>query len=165
VFTGQVSTTAGAWVTVKLAAQVLVSHVLVTVNVTVRVPPAHRRGAVPPLLVTEPRLQPPLADTEPSQLLYALFISVCEQDVTVVFCGHVIVTADGADTVNDEVHDCVPQKLVTVHVTEVVPPHIPGATGFVGFLVGDPPPLLTELSQFVNAVFISVAEQDAMVVF
>jgi hypothetical protein len=63
-------------VTVKLAAHVFVSHVLVTVNVTVLVPPAHTVGAAPPLLVTVPRLQPPLEDTEASQLLYALLISV-----------------------------------------------------------------------------------------
>jgi hypothetical protein len=76
VLTAQVSTTGGAGVTVKLAAQVLVSHVLVTVNVTVLVPPAQTRGAGPPLFPTAPRLQPPLADTVPSQLLNAVLMSV-----------------------------------------------------------------------------------------
>jgi hypothetical protein len=107
-------------------------------------------------LVTVPRLQPPLEDTEASQLLYALLISVCEQEVTVVFCGQVNTTALGLATVNDALHDRVKQLFVTVHVTVVVPPQIPGATGLVGFCVRVPPLLCTVFSQFVNAVFISV---------
>jgi cobyrinic acid a,c-diamide synthase len=46
-------------VTVNVALQVLgASHELVTVNVTVLLPP-HAAGADPPLLVTDPRLHPP----------------------------------------------------------------------------------------------------------
>jgi hypothetical protein len=68
VFAAQVSTTAGAGLTVKLAEHVFVSHVLVTVNVTVAVPPVQAFGAAPALLVTAPRLQPPVAVAEASQL-------------------------------------------------------------------------------------------------
>ena len=56
-----VSVTAGAAVTVNVALQVLgVSHELVTVNVTVLLPP-HAAGADPPLLVTDPSPHPPVA--------------------------------------------------------------------------------------------------------
>jgi hypothetical protein len=69
VFCGHVRVTSDSLVTVKLAAQVLVSQVLVTVNVTVVVPPQDG-GASPPLLVTEPRLHPPLAVAVRSQAAY-----------------------------------------------------------------------------------------------
>jgi hypothetical protein len=47
------------------------------------------------------------------------------------------------------------QLFVIVHVTVVVPPQAAGAVGFVGFLVNVPPLLVTEPSQFVNAVLIA----------
>ena len=63
----QVSVTAGAAVTVDVALQAFAaSDVLVTVNVTVLLPP-HAAGADPPLLVTDPRLHPPVAVAVASQ--------------------------------------------------------------------------------------------------
>ena len=58
---GQLSVTAGALVTVNVALQVLgASHELVTVNVTVLLPP-HANGADPPLLLTDQTPHPPEA--------------------------------------------------------------------------------------------------------
>jgi hypothetical protein len=62
VFWAQVNTTGGAFVTWNVALHVFGdSQELVTVKVTVFEPP-QAFGASPPLLVTGPRLQPPVAD-------------------------------------------------------------------------------------------------------
>ena len=59
VLLAQVSVTAGAGVTVNVALQVVTaSQELVTLNVTVLLPP-HANGADPPLLVTDPIPHPP----------------------------------------------------------------------------------------------------------
>ena len=66
---GQVNTTAGAAVTVKVAMQVFgASQSLVTVKVTVLEPP-QAKGA-PVLLFVRTALQPPLFIAVASQLLY-----------------------------------------------------------------------------------------------
>lgn len=73
---GQVSTTAGALVTVNTAEQVLLgSQVEVTVQVTVFEPP-QAGGAEPPLLDML-ALQPPVNVAEFNQAVYAASIADC----------------------------------------------------------------------------------------
>ena len=74
VFVGQVSTTDVAAGTVNVAEQVLLaSHELVTVKVTVLVPPTQAKGA-PLLLLVIKVLHPPVTETVASQLVNAVSI-------------------------------------------------------------------------------------------
>ena len=73
---GQVNTTAGAVVTVKEALHVLVgSHELVTVNVTVFVPP--QNGGAPVLLLYNDGSHPPLVLTVASHAAYCASTADC----------------------------------------------------------------------------------------
>jgi hypothetical protein len=73
VFTGQVKTTTGAAVTVKLRVQVsTIPQVDITVNVTEVVPP-HASGA-PVLLFIKVALQPPVTVAVASHVLYLALI-------------------------------------------------------------------------------------------
>jgi hypothetical protein len=140
-------------ITVKLAAHVFVSHELVTVKVTVLVPPLHALGAAPPLLVTLPRAHPPVALAEASQLLYAVFTPAWEvQAATVVLTAQLSTTAGAGFTVKLAEHVFVSHVLVTVNVTVLVPPaHASGAPP--SLLVTEPrlhPPVaVAEASQLV----------------
>jgi hypothetical protein len=123
-------------VTVNVALQVLgASQELVTVNVTVLLPP-HLLGADPPLLVTVPRPHPPDACAVASHAVYAAATCSCVlQDGMVVLLAHVSVTAGAAVTVNVALQVLTAsQELVTLNVTVLLPPHAAGA---------DPPLLVT----------------------
>jgi hypothetical protein len=139
---GQVSVTAGAAVTVNVAVQVLgPSHVLVTVNVTVAVPP-HAFGA-PELLLEMAALQPPLKVAVASQVVnFALMAAWVWQEASVTLLGQVRVTAGAVVTVNVAVHVLGPsQELVTVNVTVVEPPQALGAPLLLFEIAALQPPL------------------------
>ena len=73
---GQVSTTAGAAVTVNTAEQVLfASQLEVTVQVTVVAPP--HAGGAPVLLLVIAASQPPLKEAVFNQAVKAVLIAVC----------------------------------------------------------------------------------------
>jgi hypothetical protein len=139
---GQVSVTAGAAVTVNVAVQVLgPSHVLVTVNVTVAVPP-HAFGA-PELLLEMAALQPPLKVAVASQVVnFALMAAWVWQEASVTLLGQVRVTAGAVVTVNVAVHVLGPsQELVTVNVTVAEPPQADGAAPALLEMAALQPPL------------------------
>lgn len=101
VFTGQVSTTGGAAVTVKVAVQVVVNgaQVLVYVKVTVVEPP--QMDGAPWLLFVSAPLHPPLAVAVASHAAKAAFTWACVwHAAVVVFIGQVSTTVAGAVTVN-----------------------------------------------------------------
>src|ERR1041384_3034181 len=113
VFEAQDRTTAGGAVTGKVALQVFVSHVLVTVNVTVLLPPAHAKPLTfVPLLVTEPGVHPPLADADARNDVHAALTDACDvQAESVVFDAQVRTTADGAVTAKVALQVLVSQVL------------------------------------------------------
>jgi hypothetical protein len=126
-FDGQVRTTAGAVVTVKVAEQVFgASHVLVTVNVTVVEPP--QAGGAPLLLLVIALLQPPVKLAVASHVANFALIDACVwQAASVAFAGQVMDTAELC-TVNVAVQVLgASHELVTVNVTVAVPPQADGA--------------------------------------
>ena len=125
---GQVNTTGGAVVTVKLATQVLVvSQSEVTVNVTEVVPP--QANGAPVLLFVNIGLHPPVSETEASQLLNFVFMVACVwHSNSVVFEGQVKTTGGALVTVNVATQVLgASQSDVTVNVTLVDPPQAGGA--------------------------------------
>ncbi len=105
-------------------------------------------------------LHPPLPLAVPNQVAKAAFTAACVWQAEVVrFPGQFKVIPEGADTENVLLQDCdCPQSSVTVQVTEVLPPHLEGATGFKGDLTGTelvPPEKLNEFSQALNALLIA----------
>jgi hypothetical protein len=127
-FTGQVSTTGDA-LTVKVRVQVAVApQLLVTLKVTVLLPP-QADGAAPTLSLESTALQPPVKVAEASQLAYLVSMAACVwQAASVMLAGQFSVTGRALLTVNERVQVCVAwQLLVTVKVTETVPPQANGA--------------------------------------
>ena len=125
---GQVSTTAGAGSTVKVALHDLgESQSEVTVKVTV-VDPPQWFGAAPAEVAIVP-LQPPVKNTEFFQLLNLVSMADCDwQAGSVWLVGQVIATGGAGSTVNVALHVFGPsQSEVTVKVTVVVPPQWFGA--------------------------------------
>ena len=97
---GQVKLTTGAAVTVNDAWQVTgASQLLVTVKVTVDVPP--QASGAPVLLFVKMELQPPLKFALASHVAYAVFTSACVRHAaTVMLVGQVKLTAGAAVTEN-----------------------------------------------------------------
>lgn len=100
---------------------------LVTVNVTVAVPPQALGGAV--LLLVKTALQPPVKVAMAIQALYLAVISACVwQAVSILSVGQVKLTSGAVSTVNVRVQlTTVWQSLVTVKVTVTDPPVASGA--------------------------------------
>jgi hypothetical protein len=97
---GQVSTTAGADATVKVAVQVVVNgkQLLVYVKVTTVLPP--QLDGAPILSLVNMPPHPPLALAEFSQATNCALIAACVwQEATVVLIGQVSTTVGGAATV------------------------------------------------------------------
>lgn len=107
--------TTGAW------------HVLVTVNVTVAVPPL--AFGAPGLLFVSTALQPPVVVTVANQAAYFVLMAACVwQADSVTFTAQFNTTGGAAVTVNVRVQVRSGwQSLSTVKVTEVVPPQASGA--------------------------------------
>jgi ATP-dependent protease HslVU (ClpYQ) peptidase subunit len=168
VLAGQVKVTLGAVVTVNVAEQVLgVSQELVTVQVTVLLPP-HAAGPLVPPLCERAALQPPLLLTVPSHALNAASTCACVwQAATVVLAGQVKVTLGAVVTVNVAAHvSGAPQVLVAVNVTVVEPPHAGGAPVLLlDTAVLQPPPVrFAVASHVVNAAFTCVCVWQAGIV-
>lgn len=104
------------------------SQELVTVNVTVAVPP-HAEGAAELLLEIE-ALHPPEKETVASHALNLESITDCAwQAASVTLDGHVTATAGALVTVKVAVQvRGASHVLVTVKVTVATPPHAGGAT-------------------------------------
>jgi hypothetical protein len=148
---GQVKVTAGAAVTVNVAEQVLgPSQELVTVNVTVVVPP--HAGGAPELLLEMAALQPPENVTVASHAANLESMAAWVwQAASVTFAGHVIVTAGAVVTVNVAVQVTGPSHvLVTVNVTVADPPQAGGAE-----------PALLEMAALQPPVNVAVVSQVA----
>ncbi len=128
VTTGQIRLTAGAAVTVNVFVQVTFAwQLLVTVKVTVAVPPQAAGGPV--LLFVKTALQPPLIMALFSHALYLVLMAACDwQAVSTTSTGQVKLTELAELTVKVRVQVWVAsQLLAAVNVTETEPPQANGA--------------------------------------
>jgi hypothetical protein len=138
---GHVKVTAGAAVTVNVAVHVLgPSQELVTVNVTVAVPP--QAGGAPLLLFEMAALHPPLKVAVANHAANFASIAACVwQAASVTLAGHVNTTAGAAVTVNVAEQVTGPsQELVTVNVTVAEPPQAGGAPALLLEIAALQPP-------------------------
>ena len=139
-----------------MAVQVLfTSHELVTVKVTLLVPP-HLSGA-PVLLLLKTGLHPPVREAVFSHALNLAFTVSCVKQIgSVLLVGQVKTTAGALVTVKVAIQETGgSQSLVTVKVTVVVPPHARGAPVLLLVSTGlQPPEKLTVANQAANLVFI-----------
>ena len=123
-------------------------QVLVTVKVTVEVPP--QASGAPGLLFVKTALQPPVMETVASHAAYFASMAACVwQAASVVLIGQVRSTAGAAVTANVRVQVTGAwQALVTVNVTVELPPQALGAPGllFVSVML-QPPDATAEASQ------------------
>jgi hypothetical protein len=145
VFVAQFTTTAGAFVTVKLELQVLgPSQELVTVYVTLVVPPQMLGATGLPYEAL--RSQPPLELKPVSHALNAALTAAWdEQAAKVVGVGQEIDTDVAAVTVKLAEQVDVPQVFDTLKITVVLPPHLLGAPELLFVIV--PPLALAVASQ------------------
>lgn len=123
-------------------------QVLVTVKVTVEVPP--QASGAPGLLFVKTALQPPELDTVASHAAYLVSIWACVwQAASVTLIGQFSTTGGAAVTVNVRMQVTGAwQSLVTVKVTVAMPPQAEG--GPVLLLVKtplQPPEKVAEVSQ------------------
>lgn len=124
---GQFKLTTGAAFTVKVRVQVIVGwQALVTVNVTVAVPPQADGGPV--LLLVNTALHPPEMVASLNQSLYMLVMAGCDwQAISTTLVGQVKTTLSAGATVNVEEHAAeLLQSSVAVKLIVVVPPQILG---------------------------------------
>jgi hypothetical protein len=140
--TGQVKLTAGEAVTEKLLVQVTGGWLLlVTVKVTVAVPPQAIGGPV--LLLVKTALQPPVKVAVANQVLYLALMAACVwQAASVTVAGQVRLTIGAAVTVKVLVQTTgVSQVLFTVKVTVAVPPFALGVPALLFDKVALQPPV------------------------
>jgi hypothetical protein len=135
------------------------SQLLVTVQVTVIVPPQELGACGVTGLVVTTLLHPPPLCTEASHAANLVLIAACVWHASsVLLPGHVNVTTGAAVTVNDALHVLgASQLLVTVQVTLVTPPQAFGACGVTGLVVTTllhPPPDWKVASHAANLVLI-----------
>jgi hypothetical protein len=141
VFVGQVKSTAGAAITVKVRVQVTgVWQLLVAVNVTVELPP-QALGA-PGLLLVNTVPQPPDTDTDASQAAYLVSMAACVWQVASVWLFEQVRTTELEFTVKVRVQvTFASQLLVTVNVTIAAPPQASGAPVLLFVRTALQPPL------------------------
>jgi hypothetical protein len=131
-------------------------QVLVYVKVTVVEPP-HANGA-PVLLSVKTPPQPPLAETDASQLLKEVLIADCDwHELSVTSAGQVSVTGVSVPTVKLDWQVMVWQVPVAVKVTVTLPPDWEGAPGLLLVIPTVQPPVdVTDASQVAYAALTAV---------